>query len=362
MNVSTFTRKKRYEYAVGLAVLTFVLLYSRRFPFDVIAIATAVGAALFAVRTRVLRHFAKTPIRQVAYVSLIEPIYNRYTVNVGADEDGNPITERRSEVVGYKLRDPPLKRYIDPCYVNFEEYIAGKGNPMVMVCGLSGMGKSELTKVLLLSTVKVPKVVFSFKPNDTHLRLPYPVIDISKHIPNPFSDAEAFSVAHDLAFPANLRGIMLSEARTMVKNLARQSRSWGEFRENLSRMKRKATDIQAEALALIEQQTESLAVGEGSFSIDLTANVVLDFSRLEESAKTFYAEIALRQIWSSLTGRLPAASIAHGMTPIRGGDEEPEKAAPRVAIVIDEAWRLTQLYEANAKSVLDTLMLQVRQP
>ena len=100
MNVSTFTRKKRYEYAVGLAVLTFVLLYSRRFPFDVIAIATAVGAALFAVRTRVLRHFAKTPIRQVAYVSLIEPIYNRYTVNVGADEDGNPITERRSEVVG----------------------------------------------------------------------------------------------------------------------------------------------------------------------------------------------------------------------------------------------------------------------
>ena len=59
--------------------------------------------------------------------------------------------ERRREKVGQKRRDIPLKKYIDHCYVNFDEYIARKGNPSVMVCGRSGMGKSELMNVLLLS-------------------------------------------------------------------------------------------------------------------------------------------------------------------------------------------------------------------
>jgi DNA helicase HerA-like ATPase len=172
-----------------------------------------------------------------------------------------------------------------------------------MVCGRSGMGKSELMKALLLTVVKARKIVFSFKPNDTHLRLPYPVVDVSRTIPNPFQDADAFSTAYALAFPANLRGIMLSEARAIVKNIAGESKDWNQFRANLKRMEKKATDIQLEALALIEQQTGSLAVGEGSsFSIaGLTKDVVLDFSRLDEAAKTFYAEIALRQIWKSLT-------------------------------------------------------------
>ena len=361
MRPSTFTKGDRYKLiAVFTAATALTFLATRHsLLYVLLTVFPALGVALLIMRTRILRHFAKTPIQQVAYVSLVEPVYNRYTINVGTDEDGNPITERRSEVVGYKRRDPPLKRYIDPCYVDFEEYIAGKGNPMVLVCGLPGMGKSELEKVLLLSTVKVPKIVFSFKPNDTHLRLPYPVIDVSRHTPNPFQDAEAFSIAYALAFPANLTGIMLSQVRAIVKSLARDSRDLKQFRDNVSRMKRKATDIQLEALALIEQQIESLAVGEGSFSIDLTKDVVMDFSRLEEPAKTFYAETALRQIWSSLTGRLPATGISHGMTLVRGGGDE--RPAPRVAIVIDEAWRLTQLYEANTRSVLDTIMLQVRQ-
>ncbi len=203
------------------------------------------------------------------------------------------------------------------------------------------MGKSELMKVLLLSSKEV-KVIFSFKPNDAYLHLPYQVIDILKHRPDPFQDPDALSIAHSLANPANVRGIMLSQARAIVKNLARESKSWDDFRQNLKRMQRKATDIQREALALIEEQVECLAVGEGSFSIDLTKDMVLDFSHLDESAKTFYAEIALRQIWKSLTGRA-------------GGANE------KVLIVVDEVWRLTQTYETDARSILDTLTRQVRQ-
>ena len=77
-----------------------------------------------------------------------------------------------------------------------------------MVCGRSGMGKSELMNVLLLSA-KEPKIVFSFKPNDAYLRMPCQVIDISKHIPDPFQDADAFSIAYALDLPSEREGYHL---------------------------------------------------------------------------------------------------------------------------------------------------------
>jgi len=63
---------------------------------------------------------------------------------------------------------------------------------------------------------------------------------------------------------------MLSEASALVKGLAIKSRNWDEFRRNHKNAKKDATDIQKEALALIEGQIESLAVGEGTFKIDMT--------------------------------------------------------------------------------------------
>ncbi len=347
MNVSTFTRGDRYKLIALLTFFTVLLVATRKFPLVLIATVPAAVVAFLVMRTRILKRFARTPIRQVAYVSLTEPVYHYYNANVGEDEDGRPIVERRREKVGEKRRDTPLKRRIDPCYVNFDEYISSKGNPLVMVCGRSGMGKSELTKTLLLTVVRAPKIVFSFKPNDTHLRLPYPVVDVSRHIPNPFQDADALSTAYALAFPANLRGIMLSQARAIVKSVAGQSNDWSQFRANLKRMERKATDIQLEALALIQQQTGSLAVGEGAFNMDLTKDVVLDFSRLDEAAKTFYAEIALRQTWNSLTQRV---------APLQGA-----MTSQGIAIVIDEVHRLTQLYQIDARTILDTIMLEIRQ-
>ena len=82
--------------------------------------------------------------------------------------------------------------------------------------------------------------------------MPCQVIDVSRHIPDPFQDADAFSIAYALAFPANVRGITFSQVRAIVKSVARESKNWSEFRDNLKRTGRKATDIQKEALALIE--------------------------------------------------------------------------------------------------------------
>ncbi len=333
MNVSTFTKKTKHEIVAFLILIAFLLVYSRKPTLVVVAMVPITLAALLIMRTSMLRRLAHTPIRQVAFADLLEPIIEYRQSASG---------KSRPEVVRYGKKETPLVRRIDHCYVNLEEYIGQKGNPSVMVCGRSGMGKSELMNVLLLSA-KEPKIVFSFKPNDAYLRMPCQVIDVSRHIPDPFQDADAFSIAYALAFPANVRGITFSQVRAIVKSAARESKDWDEFKDNLKRTERKATDIQKEALALIEAQIGSLVLGEGSFSIDLTKDTVLDFSYLDESAKTFYAEIALRQIWSSLTGRL--------------GAQEKRKTL----IVIDEVHRLTQLYEMEARTIVDTLMRQVRQ-
>ena len=301
MNVSTFTRKQKFGYILGLLALTTLLLFTRTFPFILLAAIPATVAALLIMRRKLLRKLTKSRIMQVAYAELIEPITQERTRIVGTDDNGRPIERRETVVVGHKRRDIPLVEHIDPCYVDLQKYIARKANPLVMICGRSGMGKSELMKMLLLN-LNGPKIIFSFKPNDAYLSLPYEVIDVSSHIPDPFQHADDFATAYALTFPANLRGIMLSQVRAITKTLARDSRDWNHFRQNLERIEKKATDIQTEAIALIKEQTENLAVGEGSFSIDLTRNTVLDFSRLDESAKTFYAEVALRQIWNLMTG------------------------------------------------------------
>ncbi|MGH9917721.1 MAG: hypothetical protein ACRD6W_02430 [Nitrososphaerales archaeon] len=317
MNVSTFTKKTKNEIVGFLILIGALLVYSRKPVLVAVALVPIAIAALLIMRTSILRKFARTPIRQVAFADLLEPI-----VEYKQTSSGKSIPE----VVRYGKREIPLIRRIDHCYVDFGEYIARKGNPSVMICGRSGMGKSELMNVLLL-TAREPKIVFSFKPNDAYLHLPCQVIDVSRHIPDPFQDADDFSIAHAIAFPANVRGITISQVRAIIKSVASQSKDWSEFKDGLKRTERKATDIPKEALALIEAQIGGLVVGEGSFSIDLTKDMVLDFSYLDESAKTFYAEIALRQIWNSLTGKL--------------GIQEKQG---KTLIVIDEVHRLTQLY------------------
>src|SRR2546430_2484858 len=104
MKVSTFTREDRYKLIALLCLFTFLLLSTRRFPLVLFSVFPAIGAALLIMKARLQRHFARTPIRQVAYVSLTEPVYHYYSANVGEDEDGRPITERRRERVGEKRR------------------------------------------------------------------------------------------------------------------------------------------------------------------------------------------------------------------------------------------------------------------
>ncbi len=75
-------------------------------------------AALLVMRTRILRRFAKTPIRQVAFADLMEPVYRTEQVRDRETGEYRPV----DRVVGYKRRDFPITRRIDPCYVNLTEH------------------------------------------------------------------------------------------------------------------------------------------------------------------------------------------------------------------------------------------------
>ncbi|MDG6978053.1 MAG: ATP-binding protein [Nitrososphaerota archaeon] len=346
---STYTRTDKYRWIGILTFATvFLIFFVRSFPFVLLSIPTSLGVAILIMRARIQRHFARAPVRQVAYVSLTEPIYHHYQAQAGETEDGRPVMETRREAVGSKRRDIPLPQRIEHSYVDLLKYIEEKKNPSVLTTGQPSMGKTNLMMMLLLKQ-RVPKLIFSFKANDAYLQLPCPVVDVSKHIPDPFQDPDAFWIAYCLTYPANVMGIMLTEARTIVKNLAEESRNWTEMRQNVKRMKSKATEMQREILTLIEGQIESLEIGESVFTIDPTKDTVLDFSGLDESAKTFYAEIALRQIWTLLT---------------EGGPEGRRNSAEKkkkVLIAIDEVHRLSQLSgELGPKSIIDLMTRQVR--
>ncbi len=70
MNVSTFTKKTKHEIVAFLILIAFLLLYSRKPVLIAVALIPIAIAALLIMRTSILRRFARTPIRQVAFADL----------------------------------------------------------------------------------------------------------------------------------------------------------------------------------------------------------------------------------------------------------------------------------------------------
>jgi hypothetical protein len=151
MRPSTYTGRDKYKWiAILTAVTILTAMLNRHSPLVLLSIFPALGVSLLVMRTRIQRHFARTPVRQVAYVSLFEPIYRDYQEQVGEDEDGRPIMATRQKPVGTRRRDVPLPQQIEPSYVDLLKYIEEKKNPSVLVTGQPMMGKTNLTIMLIL--------------------------------------------------------------------------------------------------------------------------------------------------------------------------------------------------------------------
>jgi len=226
---------------------------------------------------------------------------------------------------------------IIPFKVDLKSYIHGKSNRNVFITGSSGQGKSKLTRYLLgLQTYQ--KLIFSFKPNDEHLRSGYATKDVSRSLPNPFSDSEAFVNAFVVAFPIGSIGIQASLVPTTLESLVKRCRNWNELKGKLDNELKNAKDSnRRSALAFIQAHATRLFYDVGSFAIG-GDSVVLDFSALNEDAKSFYAELVLRQIYADL---------------------EKQKRKD-VLICVDEAHRLTASQFGKYHSIIMEMSREIR--
>ena len=216
-------------------------------------------------------------------------------------------------------------------------YIHGKSNRNVLITGSSGQGKSKLTRYLL-GEMPYQKLIFSFKAGEEYLKMGYAIRDISKSLPNPFSNAEAFISAFVVAFPIGSIGIQASLIPTTLEKLVKKSQSWQDFSKNAERELKTAKEANVRsALSYIKAQAPRLAYSSSGFAIG-SETAVLDFSALNDDAKSFYAELALRQVYSDME----------------------QRKRKNVLICIDEAHRLTTGNFGRYHSIIVEMSREIR--
>lgn len=234
-------------------------------------------------------------------------------------------------------------------WINEVKRVETKENANVFTSGASGAGKSSLVRLLLRKFEGKQKVIFSFKANDTHLGIGYPVADVSELIPNPFADVEAFMSAFAIAFPVSTIGVTASQIPSLVQELAYGCTSWKDFNRNIERRIVETKDrVQLSALFFIQAQTKSVQLEDGGKRPDAIGqaihtgmDVVLDFSHLSDPAKTFYAELLLRGIWNEM-------------------QKPTTMEAKKIILYVDEAHRLTRGTFEKYHSVLVEMAREIR--
>lgn len=237
-------------------------------------------------------------------------------------------------------RDKEMKRIknIGWTFFNAKSYINDKSNQNLLITGSSGQGKSKLVR-LMLEMFPNPKTIFSFKKGDEYLQIEGNMIYAEKSLPNPFSDPDAFTSAFAVASSASSEGIQMSIAMSLARQLAAESGSWKEFTANANKMEKSRDSNTRAAAVYILQKTHNFTYNPNQIELDLNATNVIDFSYLNEEAKTFYAELFLRQIYNQIRDR---------------------PAAQKAIICVDEAHRLTRNRGSKHASVFGEMSKEVR--
>ncbi len=202
-------------------------------------------------------------------------------------------------------------------------YIEIKVNQNILICGTSGQGKSRLMRYLLyLSTDK--KVIFSYKDDDDYLKMGYNIFNIKYEMPDPFEDNESFINSFLITFPIQNMGIISQYIPIFLREIGKISSDWDDFLSNLNlKLKSSKDQIQRSAYLFIIEHSKPLIGSNYKNNIKFDEeSIVLDFSELNESSKTFYSELVLRLLWKKLT-----------------------KEQKKIIICIDEAHRLLQGFE-----------------
>ncbi len=206
--------------------------------------------------------------------------------------------------------------------MDFKAYIEDRKNHNLFIAGSSGTGKTTLMLFLINLFPKSIKVMFSFKARDDYLKIGYPILKVSEHAGDPFRDREAFVQSFCVTYPMNTQGVTAASIPSILRTALKGCNNWKELNAAIDGEVQKAQpgSFVHSAYTFIQQKLADLELKTVPCNIDYEKDVVLDFSGLNESAKTFYGEFYLRQVWHHL--------------------EEGQANPMKHIVVIDEAHRL----------------------
>jgi len=209
---------------------------------------------------------------------------------------------------GYVVKDKPL---IFKKGVTFKDIYKNKPNLNTFVCGSSGVGKTTACCTLLQTVFKdLPCLAFVFKGYDTTLSLPnFTCVNVAELPINAFFDRDAFITAYSIAFPLSKAGVMASSIPTLLAEALKGCNSWAGLISRLEAMsedKRYSSLQKSAILDILSHVKTDLAPQyepkdlSNAWCWDFKSNVALDFSRLNEAQKSFFAELVLNQVWNTV--------------------------------------------------------------
>ena len=218
-------------------------------------------------------------------------------------------------VLSSRDRITPTEKY------DLSAFLKVRENSNILVVGMSGSGKSVLV-THLLGSVQDTRFIFSFKANDVVLDMGIPVLDLSDGVPDPFTSPDSFVEAYKVAFPLNMVGVTAIQVHSYLHEviyalihsdrLKKSKRGKSGYAQDFSGMdqwledKRKSlkdAGVSSQAIMILQNNLKLLYgrhVKPSRLVLEYS-DVVLDFSKLNEYAKTFYAEYYLRALWDKIS-------------------------------------------------------------
>ena len=194
------------------------------------------------------------------------------------------------------------RRATYPRILDLNKYLNSKASRNLTIGGLSGSGKSEMVYFIIQHIrnregKEFKKIIFQYKNTDKYSSLGIPTLFLKNYVPNVFEDTNAFAEAWNVAFGVDIIGITANAINDVVKSIARQSRNWKQFSEEVNRrMNEKTDNVTLSALSIIKGQMERV-YSENIINYSLPESIVVDASGLDVKGFLFYSEYLLRQLF-----------------------------------------------------------------
>ena len=212
------------------------------------------------------------------------------------------IVKEREKIVDGKVYGREIVRLdVYPRYLDIDDDIlAMKGNKNIAIIGMAGSGKTELTYYIINQMKQYNKIIFQYKNSDKYRELGYPVLFLTKYVPNVFGDKEAFTQAWVTAFAVANRGITASQVIPLVRNAVNNCNNWAGFKAEIEKeLKKQEGTITGSALSDILLKLDSV-YSERQYNITIPDNIVVDFEGLNKDAFVFYAEYLMRALYEEI--------------------------------------------------------------